>query len=1612
MFKKVLLIFFVLLLDLSAVEQSSYTFIVDNPTMVDAYFNIFNSMAGMFNSSSYLELLKLVFLMGGFITFAIVVIKSFSDENSLMKNFPRYMFIGTTLLIVLFSNKTDLIVKTNKIPSFCSSSQYVANTTGTVISNMPMVLTWFFSAVNTFSIDITRLTTTAFSDVHTYPITTSRSDYVYYLSNIKALLNMKLEKITSNSQYTSDSTIADDFTSLVNNCIIIPASSDGIYGQKILNTFYNTGDFNETLDQYINNGKLVIYKNALNADVISIEEGVTVNGSHPGNLFLLNNGQTYICGAYWSDLKIRLNNLKATEAIECSSTLADSLDGNTLAIMTGMSMNSTTNFLGYAKTLALNSALINSYSNAMSREVASEMKYAAGKSISELSYSSIGQGFFMAEMLPFLQMGLRAILYAFFPFVFIVVLLPGGMRVLLAYVKTILWVELWGPAMAVLNMFMATITQNKFSEVFTERGMNAINGTMIYNDTYMLAGVAGYLFAFIPPLTWLILEGSADMINNITSGMALRMSINMDSDQINRDVRDQLKTESINDSNRQNQKEAISLAEVENKEAKMAGIEKAGDWISKDRNINFIKDANQGNETSLLITGAGKEKVLMNSENFENIKNLTTMNTLIKAKESELLNLDNNDSMEKISSVMAIDQSNKLMTNLKSQNIEKNKYGITDNAELVDKVSSVQGLDEAGKIVNQDTRQNLLANSTNKSKEDAGVEFGKIEGTTKSMKELSENLFQIKAGNDGDSSNPLAKKDYNKIIDRVSEVNATESDIKIKTSEKVFDSLTVDQLSDSKSMSSISEIGTNLALEKKADIAVDSNKNETGINNKGKNLYETSKNLALYGVKAGSATKAAADNRLDLLYSSKYGTESTLLKNELGNVHAEISGGNAIQDSFNNLKGKFIDLNNNKIIGGKDSNDRIMRAIGGKFKKDVLQTSPIAYRALTEKFKTDNIVNTYNVDPTEKGTTSAYKDAVTMNVNKINKNLYSGEYMNKAVNALVDNIADNPINKFIGDKLGLDLNGLRNDIKDKTGISNNGAAINATVNVGVEVIRIASVIASVITSLVGDSLDSNNRRKMKEAKEQKAKLKVELVTKDNLIKEKIKISKEFKSNSQELYSKLTKKIKEIDLENKVLNEKIKKLENIKFFTTIEEKVFNENSRKGMEKSIKLRNEKIANFKNELRDSKINMKMAMFSNIDNVIMKNDHDINVLKDKIALNSNKISIDKNGKVTVVKLKGNFFEQYKEAVNQDHNNKVNEMKKVIHGGDVKEINKSLKIKDIEMELIKHNPLLTDQQKKIETEKLKAIKVELKADKLKALHVNTVKLVDELSTTSKAYKFAGKLGGTALLTYNVVNGVEALRSEQLKENIIGAFIDKDKNGDINVVGSMINTTSTGVMLLARFNPYGLAAMTLVGAVGYLHDAYKEEGAVNLNMFKRAGTDLGGDFTEASRIIGTGLTIVGQSTGVLHSGDYSKVKESRDISKDMSNMIKNVENKELGVIGSMKIAGEEGYSVSINRSGSNNYTVDIISRTGEKIDSFQSSSLNDKSFSKDGFINDIKNNIDHAKNFNSSIKDVNGANTASDFKTQLDGAFKNAQVTSDYGSTTLGKINEKINELF
>lgn len=791
--KKILLIMLAFTVSMFAAgTQDYYNFVVDNPTMVDAYFNIFNAMAGMFNSESYNNLLKLVFLMGGFIVFATGVLKTYETSNGQLaiSEFMKYMLVGTALLTFIHSNKKNLIITTNTFPTYCEAgtshksagiipgSSMVDNTvgisTGVVVGNIPEVLAWGFAFVNEIGTESTRIARTAFGSIDGTMVGETPSEFASYLTAVGKVMSVSLNDFTSNTGYSTDSTLGDAVSVVMNQCILTPATA-GENSSKIRNTIFSTGDMIRTVDSLIKNSTLIVYKNPtiLESSSTVIDTAVTINGNIPGNILATFDSKLQSCGTIWENVRSRLDDLKESGAIECNGTLRNVLNPSSMKVLTGSNAIPKSQ----AQEIALNAAVSNVVLNSSNNIMAGEMAFASGKSMAQFVNESMGTGYYMAQMLPYLQMGMRAVLYAFFPFVFVVVLLPGGLKILISYLQSLVWIELWSPTAAILDMFMELVAGTKFQEMYNNEGANMLNGIQTFSDTAMLASVAGYLYASVPALTWLILKGSGYMLGNISGAVAAKMSANMNTDSINRDITSMTSRDTVNNSRRSQLNDTLSMAEQDNVSAINAGRIGAGEWQAKNAHSSSLENAGKGNVLSQTATGIASERVLGDTKKFDNTVGVKELENEIVAKTGEYLELGDKNNIDKYGNSGAVTEAVKKDEGLKTQEKTGKVIGATNSQDYIKKASEVNSLSNLENFVAKDQQQEVMALvKKGMTPEQAVAEYAKSSAIAGVMDSEQKSQLNQKLGleNKDGSVNTYNLKTY-------AGVGATSQEIKVKT---------------------------------------------------------------------------------------------------------------------------------------------------------------------------------------------------------------------------------------------------------------------------------------------------------------------------------------------------------------------------------------------------------------------------------------------------------------------------------------------------------------------------------------------------------------------------------------------------------------------------------------------------------------------------------------------------------------------------------------------------------------------------------------------------------------------------------------------------------------
>lgn len=116
---------------------------------------------------------------------------------------------------------------------------------------------------------------------------------------------------------------------------------------------------------------------------------------------------------------------------------------------------------------------------------------------------------------------LEAIFYGIFPFIFLLFILPGGIKVFIGYIKGFLWIQLWPVLYAILHLVLSL--KNKTDLEFASGTVNFLHYEAVDLITEDISIMAGYMMLSIPPIAWALVTGMQSMgyaVGNFLSASA------------------------------------------------------------------------------------------------------------------------------------------------------------------------------------------------------------------------------------------------------------------------------------------------------------------------------------------------------------------------------------------------------------------------------------------------------------------------------------------------------------------------------------------------------------------------------------------------------------------------------------------------------------------------------------------------------------------------------------------------------------------------------------------------------------------------------------------------------------------------------------------------------------------------------------------------------------------------------------------------------------------------------------------------------------------------------------------------------------------------------------
>ena len=578
----------ILLLMMSTLAFSAdevVTFMVETPEMVDMYFLIFSAIGRMFTSNGYVDLLRTTFLIGGFGVFVGGVFKSInmgSSGEGAISGYFKYLVTGVALLTLVFTQSgTPIKIQSRTMASTCDPTASQSNMLILEDTGMPTILAYVFHYTNLVGTTLTDMAESAYSTVGAQTASaaanqgmSNNNGYMGALKGSMHLLSIDPRKITLRSDLNaSDGSYIPPFDygrvykTLFTDCILVPFSAKGAEGAAQIDKLKSSPDITQYLIDLYDGG------------------GISVGGINSRDYYMNYSGEVYSCGQFYDDI-IKPYNVLYKSVLSCSEPIGF----GAVSLLTGAGGGGGGgSIMSNFDQVAIQAGLVTQLEDSTSELGigVSGVGYATGKTRAEFIQSSLASGSYMAKMLPYLQMTIRAILYAFFPFVFVIVMLPGGIKVLGSYLQSLLWIELWTPTAAILDLLLSSYAHTQYTDVYSKSGLTMMSSIDLLSAGSTIAGVAGYLYLSVPALTWLILKGSAHMMQGITSATAAGMATNIKTDAINKD---QEKVAMTNEMGSRSG-EDLSMAEAQHFQAIQQGtLTGATSGVNKKTGLNTVTD--------------------------------------------------------------------------------------------------------------------------------------------------------------------------------------------------------------------------------------------------------------------------------------------------------------------------------------------------------------------------------------------------------------------------------------------------------------------------------------------------------------------------------------------------------------------------------------------------------------------------------------------------------------------------------------------------------------------------------------------------------------------------------------------------------------------------------------------------------------------------------------------------------------------------------------------------------------------------------------------------------------------------------------------------------------
>ena len=431
----------------------------------DFLFQIFSAVKGLMGDGSFSTLIRISVLFG----FLIVMYQLFFSMNmtTIGLGIIKQYIIVVILFYALFVPKADVVIRDE------------IHNTNVSVTQVPLGVSLFAHFFTSIEKGITEIMETYFSTPNDMKFRNSG-----YAFSVIVLDNMK-----------AATPVDPYFKRTLNDYVVNCFFHDVLWGDKDLNT--------------------IIYSNTLLTDM---------SPAHSNSLYTkyydsaYPQGQAVTCNTAYSTIQGTIGTAATNSLTKLNQTMQLDVTARLPTVVQELLnvSQSATDLLG--QSFAANAMKTGLAETAMYTGVSADaVAYASALAEQQQRSSWTVSGELSKKYIPIMRQVLEAFVYGLFPILFILMMSPFATKMLHMYFVLLVWLLLWSPLFAIINLIVNTRAIGVLSSSYGYYSL----GTMpyIYQSTNDLTAMAGYLAWMVPTLSFAIAKGSDYAMVSIASSI-------------------------------------------------------------------------------------------------------------------------------------------------------------------------------------------------------------------------------------------------------------------------------------------------------------------------------------------------------------------------------------------------------------------------------------------------------------------------------------------------------------------------------------------------------------------------------------------------------------------------------------------------------------------------------------------------------------------------------------------------------------------------------------------------------------------------------------------------------------------------------------------------------------------------------------------------------------------------------------------------------------------------------------------------------------------------------------------------------------------------------------